>query len=145
MHYIYFWLWLSPVVLGQIGNFLAYNVAPTVIVTPLGALGVLFGWVPVQLLPHAIKSMEQIRVIIQKFWIISFSATKCCIAGVFVRLIWFMQCSAGVLDTEGAFKPLGKAGLCAVLLRLCCAHHPRSKRWGRHIESPFRGETVRPR
>lgn len=31
------------VVVGQIGNFVAYNVAPAVIVTPLGALGVLFG------------------------------------------------------------------------------------------------------
>lgn len=31
------------VIVGQIGNFLAYNVAPAVIVTPLGALGVLFG------------------------------------------------------------------------------------------------------
>lgn len=30
-------------IIGQIGNFLAYNVAPVVIVTPLGALGVLFG------------------------------------------------------------------------------------------------------
>ncbi|XP_067086186.1 magnesium transporter NIPA1 isoform X1 [Osmerus mordax] len=29
--------------IGQIGNFLAYNAAPAVIVTPLGALGVLFG------------------------------------------------------------------------------------------------------
>lgn len=32
-------------IIGQIGNFLAYNVAPAVIVTPLGALGVLFGLV----------------------------------------------------------------------------------------------------
>ncbi|XP_064183078.1 magnesium transporter NIPA1 isoform X2 [Anguilla rostrata] len=30
-------------ILGQIGNFLAYNVAPAVVVAPLGALGVLFG------------------------------------------------------------------------------------------------------
>ncbi|XP_029989086.1 magnesium transporter NIPA1 isoform X2 [Sphaeramia orbicularis] len=30
-------------IIGQIGNFLAYNAAPAVIVTPLGALGVLFG------------------------------------------------------------------------------------------------------
>ncbi|XP_045906258.1 magnesium transporter NIPA1 isoform X4 [Micropterus dolomieu] len=30
-------------IVGQTGNFLAYNVAPAVIVTPLGALGVLFG------------------------------------------------------------------------------------------------------
>ncbi|XP_038127651.1 magnesium transporter NIPA1 [Cyprinodon tularosa] len=30
-------------IIGQIGNFLAYNLAPAVIVTPLGALGVLFG------------------------------------------------------------------------------------------------------
>ncbi|XP_056131657.1 magnesium transporter NIPA1 isoform X2 [Lampris incognitus] len=30
-------------IVGQIGNFLAYNMAPAVIVTPLGALGVLFG------------------------------------------------------------------------------------------------------
>jgi len=33
------------VIVGQIGNFLAYNVAPAVVVTPLGALGVLFGWI----------------------------------------------------------------------------------------------------
>lgn len=32
------------VAIGQIGNFLAYNIAPAVIVTPLGALGVLFGY-----------------------------------------------------------------------------------------------------
>lgn len=32
------------VVLGEFGNFLAYNIAPAVIVTPLGALGVLFGY-----------------------------------------------------------------------------------------------------
>lgn len=32
------------VAVGQIGNFLAYNIAPAVIVTPLGALGVLFGY-----------------------------------------------------------------------------------------------------
>ncbi|MBN3299658.1 NIPA1 protein, partial [Amia calva] len=31
------------VILGQIGNFLAYNAAPAVLVTPLGALGVPFG------------------------------------------------------------------------------------------------------
>ncbi|XP_023195996.1 magnesium transporter NIPA1 [Xiphophorus maculatus] len=30
-------------IVGQVGNFLAYNLAPAVIVTPLGALGVLFG------------------------------------------------------------------------------------------------------
>ncbi|XP_029905716.1 magnesium transporter NIPA1 isoform X2 [Myripristis murdjan] len=30
-------------IVGQIGNFLAYNTAPAVIVTPLGAIGVLFG------------------------------------------------------------------------------------------------------
>ncbi|XP_019936295.1 magnesium transporter NIPA1 [Paralichthys olivaceus] len=39
-------LWWSgtlAMVVGQIGNFLAYNAAPAVIVTPLGALGVLFG------------------------------------------------------------------------------------------------------
>nr|XP_046155510.1 magnesium transporter NIPA1 isoform X2 [Oncorhynchus gorbuscha] len=30
-------------IVGQIGNFLAYNAAPAVVVTPLGALGVLFG------------------------------------------------------------------------------------------------------
>ncbi len=29
------------------GNFLAYNVAPAVVVTPLGALGVLFGWISI--------------------------------------------------------------------------------------------------
>lgn len=33
----------KTVAVGQIGNFLAYNAAPAVIVTPLGALGVLFG------------------------------------------------------------------------------------------------------
>ncbi|KPP78845.1 magnesium transporter NIPA1-like [Scleropages formosus] len=31
------------VVVGQVGNFLAYNAAPAVLVAPLGALGVLFG------------------------------------------------------------------------------------------------------
>ncbi|KAM9358230.1 magnesium transporter NIPA1 [Symphorus nematophorus] len=37
------WAGTLSMVVGQIGNFLAYNVAPAVIVTPLGALGVLFG------------------------------------------------------------------------------------------------------
>lgn len=37
------WTGTLCMILGQIGNFLAYNVAPAVIVTPLGALGVLFG------------------------------------------------------------------------------------------------------
>uniref|UniRef100_A0A3Q2QM91 NIPA magnesium transporter 1 n=1 Tax=Fundulus heteroclitus TaxID=8078 RepID=A0A3Q2QM91_FUNHE len=39
-------VWCSgtlSMIVGQIGNFLAYNLAPAVIVTPLGALGVLFG------------------------------------------------------------------------------------------------------
>lgn len=35
--------YLLLVVVGQVGNFLAYNAAPAVVVTPLGALGVLFG------------------------------------------------------------------------------------------------------
>jgi len=34
---------LLAVALGQIGNFLAYTAVPTVLVTPLGALGVPFG------------------------------------------------------------------------------------------------------
>lgn len=34
---------LSAVAVGQIGNFLAYTAVPTVLVTPLGALGVPFG------------------------------------------------------------------------------------------------------
>ncbi|XP_031735755.1 magnesium transporter NIPA1-like [Anarrhichthys ocellatus] len=37
------WSGTLSMIVGQIGNFLAYNVAPAVIVTPLGALGVLFG------------------------------------------------------------------------------------------------------
>lgn len=37
------WSGTLCMIIGQIGNFLAYNVAPAVIVTPLGALGVLFG------------------------------------------------------------------------------------------------------
>ncbi|XP_070688614.1 magnesium transporter NIPA1 isoform X2 [Pempheris klunzingeri] len=37
------WSGTVSMIVGQIGNFLAYNAAPAVIVTPLGALGVLFG------------------------------------------------------------------------------------------------------
>uniref|UniRef100_A0AAV2KW79 Magnesium transporter n=1 Tax=Knipowitschia caucasica TaxID=637954 RepID=A0AAV2KW79_KNICA len=37
------WSGTLTMVIGQIGNFVAYNIAPAVIVTPLGALGVLFG------------------------------------------------------------------------------------------------------
>ncbi|KAF7664119.1 hypothetical protein LDENG_00188600 [Lucifuga dentata] len=37
------WTGTVSMVIGQMGNFLAYNMAPAVIVTPLGALGVLFG------------------------------------------------------------------------------------------------------
>lgn len=37
------WSGTIATIVGQIGNFLAYNCAPAVIVTPLGALGVLFG------------------------------------------------------------------------------------------------------
>ncbi|XP_034036515.1 magnesium transporter NIPA1 isoform X2 [Thalassophryne amazonica] len=33
----------TKMIVGQIGNFLAYNVAPAAIVTPLGALGIFFG------------------------------------------------------------------------------------------------------
>ncbi|XP_051568113.1 magnesium transporter NIPA1 [Myxocyprinus asiaticus] len=37
------WCGTLAMIVGQIGNFLAYNAAPAVVVTPLGALGVLFG------------------------------------------------------------------------------------------------------
>ncbi|KAL2089991.1 hypothetical protein ACEWY4_014679 [Coilia grayii] len=37
------WSGTLATVVGQIGNFVAYNAAPAVLVTPLGALGVLFG------------------------------------------------------------------------------------------------------
>ncbi|KAL1023408.1 hypothetical protein UPYG_G00040490 [Umbra pygmaea] len=37
------WSGTISMIVGQIGNFLAYNAAPAVVVTPLGALGVLFG------------------------------------------------------------------------------------------------------
>ncbi|XP_056270011.1 magnesium transporter NIPA1 [Pseudoliparis swirei] len=40
---VFWWIGTLSMIVGQIGNFLAYNVAPAVIVTPLGALGVLFG------------------------------------------------------------------------------------------------------
>nr|XP_040039363.1 magnesium transporter NIPA1 isoform X2 [Gasterosteus aculeatus aculeatus] len=40
---VVWWSGTLAMIIGQIGNFLAYNVAPAVIVTPLGALGVLFG------------------------------------------------------------------------------------------------------
>ncbi|XP_029285814.1 magnesium transporter NIPA1 [Cottoperca gobio] len=40
---VVWWGGTLAMIVGQIGNFLAYNVAPAVIVTPLGALGVLFG------------------------------------------------------------------------------------------------------
>ncbi|XP_053703909.1 magnesium transporter NIPA1 isoform X1 [Synchiropus splendidus] len=40
---IVWWSGTAAMIVGQIGNFLAYNMAPAVIVTPLGALGVLFG------------------------------------------------------------------------------------------------------
>ncbi|CAL8255656.1 unnamed protein product [Merluccius merluccius] len=40
---VVWWIGTLSMIVGQIGNFLAYNVAPAVIVTPLGALGVLFG------------------------------------------------------------------------------------------------------
>ncbi|XP_048855290.1 magnesium transporter NIPA1 isoform X1 [Brienomyrus brachyistius] len=37
------WSGTVSMIVGQIGNFLAYNAAPAALVTPLGALGVLFG------------------------------------------------------------------------------------------------------
>ncbi|XP_041913096.1 magnesium transporter NIPA1 [Alosa pseudoharengus] len=40
---IVWWIGTLATVVGQIGNFVAYNAAPAVLVTPLGALGVLFG------------------------------------------------------------------------------------------------------
>ncbi|XP_023122835.1 magnesium transporter NIPA1 [Amphiprion ocellaris] len=40
---VVWWSGTLSMIIGQIGNFLAYNLAPAVIVTPLGALGVLFG------------------------------------------------------------------------------------------------------
>uniref|UniRef100_A0A667YFY4 NIPA magnesium transporter 1 n=3 Tax=Myripristis murdjan TaxID=586833 RepID=A0A667YFY4_9TELE len=40
---VVWWSGTLSMIVGQIGNFLAYNTAPAVIVTPLGAIGVLFG------------------------------------------------------------------------------------------------------
>ncbi|XP_068449212.1 magnesium transporter NIPA1 [Clinocottus analis] len=40
---VFWWSGTLSMIVGQIGNFLAYNAAPAVVVTPLGALGVLFG------------------------------------------------------------------------------------------------------
>ncbi|CAL8271629.1 unnamed protein product [Arctogadus glacialis] len=40
---VVWWSGTLSMIVGQIGNFLAYNAAPALIVTPLGALGVLFG------------------------------------------------------------------------------------------------------
>ncbi|XP_028300675.1 magnesium transporter NIPA1 [Gouania willdenowi] len=40
---VVWWSGTLCMIIGQIGNFFAYNMAPAVIVTPLGALGVLFG------------------------------------------------------------------------------------------------------
>ncbi|CAG01386.1 unnamed protein product, partial [Tetraodon nigroviridis] len=40
---VVWWTGTLSMAIGQIGNFLAYNFAPAVVVTPLGALGVLFG------------------------------------------------------------------------------------------------------
>ncbi|XP_062412089.1 magnesium transporter NIPA1 [Sardina pilchardus] len=40
---IVWWIGTLATVVGQIGNFVAYNAAPAVLVTPLGALGVIFG------------------------------------------------------------------------------------------------------
>lgn len=40
---VVWWSGTLATVVGQIGNFVAYNAAPAVLVTPLGALGVLFG------------------------------------------------------------------------------------------------------
>ncbi|KAK3557269.1 hypothetical protein QTP70_026265, partial [Hemibagrus guttatus] len=37
------WAGTLAMIVGQVGNFLAHNAAPAVLVTPLGALGVLFG------------------------------------------------------------------------------------------------------
>ncbi|XP_008327460.1 magnesium transporter NIPA1 [Cynoglossus semilaevis] len=37
------WSGTVAMIIGQIGNFLAYNLAPAAMVTPLGAVGVLFG------------------------------------------------------------------------------------------------------
>lgn len=37
------WTGTLAMIVGQVGNFLAHNAAPAVLVTPLGALGVLFG------------------------------------------------------------------------------------------------------
>ncbi|XP_027013177.1 magnesium transporter NIPA1 isoform X2 [Tachysurus fulvidraco] len=37
------WTGTLAMIVGQVGNFLAHNTAPAVLVTPLGALGVLFG------------------------------------------------------------------------------------------------------
>ena len=36
-------------ILGEIANFAAYAFAPAILVTPLGALSVLVGWVPLEL------------------------------------------------------------------------------------------------
>ncbi|KAI4056771.1 NIPA magnesium transporter 1, partial [Homo sapiens] len=43
---IVWWAGTIAMAVGQIGNFLAYTAVPTVLVTPLGALGVPFGQMP---------------------------------------------------------------------------------------------------
>lgn len=108
--HVYICLWLSKVVLGQLGNFLAYNVAPAVIVTPLGALGVLFGWVPVQLLLVATSKTD-----VYYFWILL------CILNnrtLFCDLfVWFGYCRALLASwiLKEHLNLLGKLG-CV----LCC-------------------------
>lgn len=41
------WAGMITMVMGEIANFAAYAFAPAILVTPLGALSVLIGWVPV--------------------------------------------------------------------------------------------------
>lgn len=56
-----------------------------------------------------------------------------------------MQSSTGFLDFKGAFKFAGKTGLRAVLLWLCCAHHPCTQSWSCNVKNGVWGETAGPR
>jgi len=82
----------SAVVIGEIANFAAYAFAPAILVTPLGALSVLIGYV----------ALERLK-----------SRTRGAL------LTGYLQCCSGFILSRRATRHVGEAGMCHLHDRRC--------------------------
>ncbi|CAB1314418.1 unnamed protein product [Coregonus sp. 'balchen'] len=96
------WSGTLSMIVGQIGNFLAYNAAPAVVVTPLGALGVLFGAV---LASYILQ--EQLDVLGK------LGCVMCCCGSVV--LIIHSPKSESVTSTHGTSNIMVYVSICSLL------------------------------